>query len=261
MTTLNATIYSEQLMRKVNIFAVIPDKVETAFNKQTEKEEVVPFKTLYLLHGWSGHYMDWVHNSRIVEWAEEYNLAVIMPSGENGFYVDHPHHNNFGAFIGEDLVNVTRQLFPLSDKREDTFIGGLSMGGYGALRNGYVYGDTFSKIVALSSRVLSKEDNTFHDLTEDTPINRSLWPLIPSKTYRDLPDNMDTYALVKQAKNKPELYLACGTDDHLIRENEVFHNWLIQNGFDHEYREEPGDHNWDFWNTFLLDALPWLVEK
>lgn len=76
---------------------------------------------------------------------------MVMPSGDNAFYVDQPKgHNNYGEYIGQELVRLTRKMFPLSRKREDTFIGGLSMGGYGALRNGLKYSDTFGAVIALS---------------------------------------------------------------------------------------------------------------
>lgn len=72
------------------------------------------------------------------------NLAVVMPAGENAFYIDQPEMGTMhGKFIGEELVDITRRMFPLSRKREDTYIGGLSMGGFGALRNGLKYHDTF----------------------------------------------------------------------------------------------------------------------
>lgn len=79
------------------------------------------------------------------------NLAVVMPAGENAFYVDQPSIGAMhGQFIGEELVEITRKMFPLSRKREDTFIGGLSMGGFGALRNGLKYHDTFGAVICLS---------------------------------------------------------------------------------------------------------------
>lgn len=49
-----------------------------------------------------------------------------MPSGENRFYLDDEKSGElYGEFIGKELVEFTRKLFPLSDKREDTFIAGL----------------------------------------------------------------------------------------------------------------------------------------
>ena len=106
--------------------------------------QVKEYKTLYLLHGLLGNYTDWVTRTRIQEWAEAKNLVVVMPSGDNSFYVDQEVKNNdFGIFIGTELIEVTRKMFHLSNRRDDTFIAGLSMGGFGALRNGLKYYSKF----------------------------------------------------------------------------------------------------------------------
>lgn len=65
-----------------------------------------------------GNYTDWVTGTCIKRWAEEKNLAVVMPSGANMFYMDHPNANeNYSEFIGKELVKITRRMFPLSYKR------------------------------------------------------------------------------------------------------------------------------------------------
>ena len=142
MALLEVNFFSKALMRPVTMNVILPaDKV--FFEEETEEDEK-PFKTLYLLHGVMGNYTDWVTGTCIKRWAEEKNLAVVMPSGANMFYMDHPEVNeNYSEFIGKELVKITRRMFPLSHKKEDTFIAGLSMGGYGAIRNGLKYHDTF----------------------------------------------------------------------------------------------------------------------
>ena len=86
-----------------------------------------PFKTLFLLHGISGNHADWISETRIRNWAENHGIAVVMPSGYNAFYLDQPEvHNYYGRFVGQELVEVARRMFPLSTRREDTFIGGCS---------------------------------------------------------------------------------------------------------------------------------------
>jgi S-formylglutathione hydrolase FrmB len=95
-----------------------------------------PLKTLYLLHGYSGSHTDWLHFSRIRELADKHGIAVIMPAGENRFYLDNEDTDErMGEYIGKELVDFTREMFPLSKEREETFIGGLSMGGYGAIQS------------------------------------------------------------------------------------------------------------------------------
>lgn len=145
MAFIQVSFMSKTLMRTVPLQVILP--VDKFTFGQPEREEK-PFKTLYLLHGIFGNETDWVHGTRIQRWAEEKNLAVVMPAGENAFYVDQPSIGAMhGQFIGEELVEITRKMFPLSRKREDTFIGGLSMGGFGALRNGLKYHDTFGAVI------------------------------------------------------------------------------------------------------------------
>ena len=115
---------SESLYRTVNVNVILPaDKIVMPDQQDRKIERVKEFKTLYLLHGIFGSQVDWINGTNLQRWAEEKNLAVVMPAGENRFYVDHPvTHDYYGRFIGEELVNVSRAMFPLSTKKEDTFI-------------------------------------------------------------------------------------------------------------------------------------------
>ena len=136
MATIQVNFMSKSLMRTVDIQVILPvDKFDFF---EAVPPATKPFKTLYLLNGVFGDYHDWIKSTRIALWAEENNLAVVMPAGENMFYVDSPGIGTaYSTFIGKELVEITRKMFPLSSKCEDTFIGGLSMGGYGALYNGF----------------------------------------------------------------------------------------------------------------------------
>ena len=111
MALMEVNFFSKALMRPVTMNVILPvDKV--FFGEETE-EENKPFKTLYLLHGVMGNYTDWVTGTCIKRWAEEKNLAVVMPSGANMFYMDHPNANeNYSEFIGKELVkNYTKNSF------------------------------------------------------------------------------------------------------------------------------------------------------
>ena len=145
MAYLQINFLSESLCRQTILNAVVPVGGK-------------PFKTLYLLHGLYGNCMDWLANTRIAYWAEARNLAVIMPSADNSFYTDNEKSfAMYGEFFGRELVDVTRELLPLSHRREDTFIAGLSMGGYGAIRTGLKYHKTFGAIAGLSSALITDD--------------------------------------------------------------------------------------------------------
>ncbi|GEN51698.1 alpha/beta hydrolase [Alkalibacterium pelagium] len=258
MAVVTVSFQSRELMRSVQHKAIIPTSTKSLYDPDDAPEvEMKDLRTLYLLHGWDGSHEDWINNTRIIELATKYGIAVIMPSGENSFYVDHPNGNNYGKFIGEELIDETRKLFPLSKKRDDTWIAGLSMGGYGALRNGIYYSDKYSKIAAFSSRIRTSQDK--EDLSKVNPITQRTKAIIKGDSYKALPEDMDIKKLVNASDHLPELYIVCGTEDFLINENRKFHKWLDSKQIEHHYEEESGKHDWDYWNIYIERALEWLT--
>ena len=253
------TLFSEYLDKKVKFRAIVPTPGPS---KEADVETKAPLKTLYLLHGWNGNYEDWTYYSDILMLAEQNSLAVIMPDGENSFYSDHITGAQYGKFYQKELVEKTRFLFPLSDKREDTFVAGLSMGGYGALRVGLTCPETFGKIGALSSPIFYEglysqvETEEIGGLIVDTLL--SLFKKNPDGDFH--PDN-DIYKLVERADPMPDLYLACGQSDELLKLNEDFHQWLTARGIAHHYVTGPGEHLWPYWNEQLPLLLDWLLDK
>jgi len=265
MAHIHINLFSTCLMRTVSVNAFIPmDKIITPGMAAREKK---PFKTLYLLHGIFGNHNDWLNNTRVCTWAEERNLAIIMPSGENRFYVDNIcSGEKFGEFIGRELVAMTRELLPLSERREDTYIAGLSMGGYGAVRNGLKYHDTFACVAGLSSAfILDKIMGAGEDAPWFTH-RRSYYQSILGDLETIQGSDNDHKALVDMilaAKAKmPALYLGCGSEDDFIGCNRDFHEFLSERGVEHTWDEDPGGHTWDYWDEHILKVLNWLpLEK
>ena len=223
-----------------------------------------PFKTLFLLHGISGNHADWISETRIRSWAENHGIAVVMPSGYNAFYLDQPEvHNYYGRFVGQELVEVARRMFPLSTRREDTFIGGISMGAYGALRNGLKYCETFGSIVSLSSamiidsfdQVISSDglfflsrdflEHTFGDLSHVRDSDKDPARLAADLVYCDRP--------------RPRIFMTCGNQDPLAEANRMLAGRMRDTGLDVTYHEMTGGHDWEFWNAALPEALDWLL--
>jgi len=261
MALLQANFFSNSLSRQVTFNAVVPVGDFLLFG--APKREKKPLKTLYLLHGIFEDNTAWLANSRIAHWANARNLAVIMPSADNSFYVDNEKMGAmYGDFFGRELVEFTRQLFPLSDKREDTFIGGLSMGGYGAIRNGLKYHETFGAIAALSSAlVLEGAVNS----TDDTPTiigRRSYFEAVFGDLDKLLGSDNDPKALVSSLQNSgakiPDMYICCGTEDFLIEQNRDFRDFLQKENVPHTYVEGVGKHDWAFWDEYIAKVLDWL---
>ena len=261
MALIQMNFLSKELMRTVPVNVIVPaDKI--TFPGMPVREDK-PYKTLYLLHGIFGNYTDWVNGTRIQRFAEENDLVVVMPSGDNAFYVDQPAAmNNYGEFIGRELVEITRKIFPLSRKREDTYIGGLSMGGYGAMRNGLKYHETFGAIVALSSALIVEG---LPNRTNDTPNpieRRDYAEAMFGNLDEVLTSDKNPKYLVEQLKKEnaqfPAIYMACGQDDFLLGANKDFARFLEDNGVEATFEIGPGSHEWDFWDTYIKKAMDWL---
>ncbi|QVK17547.1 acetylesterase [Mycoplasmatota bacterium] len=259
MAVLDVNYYSNSLMRQVTYKAIIPTEgMKSNGNKS--------FKTLYLLHGVMGDYTNWITRTRVGQLAAQHGVAVIMPSGDNSFYVDQENStNNYGDFIGRELVEETRKLFPLSTKREDTFIAGLSMGGYGAIRNGLKYQETFGSIAGLSSAIIMDQVVASTDENEWIFKKRSYYKTIFGDLSKLKGSDKDLEALIKNIKEKnqimPRIYLACGTEDYLIENNRNYRDFLIKENVEHTYVESSGIHDWKFWDEYIEKVLIWLLNN
>ena len=195
------------------------------------------YPVLYLLHGVLGNYTDWVNGTRIQALANDNNLCVVMPSGDNKFYCDSDiSGDKYGKFIAEDLVNFTRDTFPLSHNREDTFIGGLSMGGFGSLVNGLRHPEIFGCITALSSALI--KEKILHAVEEpghDFFTKRQYETMFGVDRIEDYSGSVNDYEALadslKDAEVKPKIYMACGTEDSLFDANVAFKDRLIADGF------------------------------
>lgn len=261
MAYLQVNLLSRCLMRTVPVNVILPvDKL--VFPGQPEPEEK-PLKTLYLLHGIFGSYVDWVNGTRIQRYADENDLAVVMPSGDNAFYVDQAASNNFyGEFVGRELVELTRRMFPLSRKREDTYIGGLSMGGYGAMRNGLKYADTFGAIISLSGamhfeEMAERSGETGFFMTSGSYVD-ALFGDRTELREGDCNPKVLARRLHDSGKPIPRIYMACGDKDSLLPANNAMAEYLRQLGADITYEVGPGAHEWDFWDTYIKRAIEWL---
>lgn len=266
MALIQVNFVSNTLRRTVPLQVILPvDRLTDDWQSAKPKK----FKTLYLLHGIFGNYTDWVSGTRIQRWAQKYDIAVVMPSGDNAFYIDHPASGNFyGEFIGHELVDITRRMFPLSDKREDTFIGGLSMGGYGAVRNGLKYHETFGAIVSFSGALHFLDDPQL--LSDETdPVDRAFLESVFGPLEEAGKSDKNPSVLIDELGKKkaadpnlklPKVYISCGTEDDLLPSNRACRDRMLANGFQVTYEEGPGDHDWDFWDTYILKALQWLVQ-
>ncbi len=259
MAILSLEFDSVCLNRAVHVKVLLPaDNDENKPLKTLAK----PFKTLYLLHGMTGSQTDWLYKTEIDDLSRKYNLAVVMPAVENSFYIDKPvRREYFNRFVGEELVEFTRKLFPLSHSREDTFIGGLSMGGYGSALVGMTHSETFGAIISLSAAFIMEFLAKIKPGDVSTHMDYDYAVDVFGKPENVLGSAIDPKALAKKLVDAggalPRFYIACGKDDYLIEGNRDYSAYLSEIGFPHEYIEGEGVHNWDYWRLHIAESLRW----
>ncbi len=263
MAVFSVNFLSDSLGRTVPVQVILPtDKMSF----DGSGKPAGPFRTLYLLHGIIGDCGDWLKGTAIERFAMDRDLAVVMPSGENGFYVDQPWNCTlYSKFIGEELVDFTRRTFPLSDKKEDTFIGGLSMGGYGALYNGLKYAETFGSIIALSSALILDEDflqveeHPRYPSQSEEYKHSCFGPDLKEAVYGEKNPRTRVKMLKESGIPVPAIYMACGDKDGLYGKNLSFSEFLREEGIEHTFEVGPGfSHEWEFWDQYIRRALDWL---
>lgn len=245
---------------------LVVDYYADALGVQTRMHVLLPqrlaagkAKTLYLLHGMSDDEGTWMRRTSIERYAEEKGLAVVMPDGGLGWYTDMYRGLAWFKFISKELPALCRRFFPiLSDKREDTYIGGNSMGGYGALKCALRAPRTFSRVISLSG-ALDAADTAINNTV---PATRRYWEDVFGPAEDVSGSENDLFAAATALTDpalRPRIYMWCGTEDFLYAQNIRMRDHLRALGYDLTYEESPGDHQWKHWDKKIADALDWLL--
>ncbi|MBQ2659314.1 MAG: hypothetical protein IJF87_12185 [Erysipelotrichaceae bacterium] len=263
MALVRFNFLSRCLGRQVDVHAIIPtytnsrskEKIEDIYNRDQK------FKTVYLLHGFSGDCNDYITFTNIVRYAEDNQIAVIIPSGFNSWYFNYEPGEKNRSFIAEELLQVTRFMFPLSDRREDTYIAGLSMGAAGSAMIALAYPETYSKVYCMSGAPNFIDENTVTSTTgwfgEDENVYHSTKPSIIQKKKDTIEDAYFTAAEnICQGKPMPEFFMTIGDKDHLLGSATRFYEYLKELDYDVKMEIVAGyGHEWDFWDLKIREAL------
>lgn len=268
MALFQVNYLSEALARIVTFHIYLPNDTAAEFTVDNPHYER-PVKTLYLLHGFSGNTMDWIMGSDAMVISRKYNVAIVMPSGENSFYLDRKGTGNaYETFVAKELPDYIHKTYHLPREREHVMIGGLSMGGFGALRLGLKYNETFSAAFGLSSALIINDIVSYTKGEGDSSANfiadYDYYRIIFGDLGKVKESDVDPEYIVKKhlenGEKLPRIFMACGTEDFLIRENREFRDFLRESGVDFTYYESPGVHEWAFWNEYLEPAVLWGIE-
>ncbi|WP_124067311.1 alpha/beta hydrolase family protein [Clostridium sp. E02] len=264
MASMNCHYYSFCLKHTVDINVIIPTPEGNEQITSTSSKEAYPYEeglpVLYLLHGAFGDYSSWMRFSNIERYAQKHRCAVVMASAENSLYQDMYQGNKFFTFFTEELPELVKSLYPVSKKREDTYIAGLSMGGYGAWFLGLSKPEQYSKAASLSGAVNIAE--TYEGIKSETIDGPFPWNAVfqdPEKLAGSDADLMVLYDRCVKEGVVPDLYQACGTEDFLYEMNVKVRDKMKEKGANITYIEGKGGHNWDFWDKYIQDVLQWML--
>ena len=129
--------FSESLGMQTEVYVLLPQRgTEGQIGVNGTVPDTEKFRCLYLLHGLSDDHTIWMRRTSIERYADAYGIAVVMPCAAKSFYTDMKNGDAYYTFVAKELPARIRSTFNISGKREDNFVAGLSMGGYGALKIG-----------------------------------------------------------------------------------------------------------------------------
>lgn len=234
----------------------------TVFTPEVMKQP----RLLILLHGLTGNHAVWAVRTDLQALADKHGLVIALPDGARSFWLDQKVGLKWGTWVGSELPELLRSTLRVATSREDTFIGGLSMGGYGAFRAAFDYPQNFAGAISLSGALDVAEGafrgrhpdlyevgfgNPQHPRPEDNLVARAA--------------NRGAKPALTDAVPKPftpaevRYFAVCGEDDRLLEQNRRFKEAAAGADLNLEYREAPGQHNFRFWNEWLPVALDRVV--
>jgi putative tributyrin esterase len=257
MALLHVNFFSEVLGMCMNMDVILPQKTRGQIGMEGDRKEG-KYPVLYLLHGMSDDHTIWQRRTSIERYAAEYGIAVVMPAVHLSFYTDMKYGLKYWTFVSEELPQICREFFPnISDQREDTCVAGLSMGGYGAMKLGFLKSEHFAAAASLSGAV--------DMVSAATDKKAEVFGLIFGSVEEMEGTDNDLIAaatrLKESGKPLPRLYMWCGTEDFLYQDNQRMLKHLKELGIPVTYEESPGDHQWIYWDEKIRRVLEWMFHK
>lgn len=263
MAFIQLDCFSETLELSVNLNVILPqpasDKQIGMASAAADDATQRGHPTLYLFHGLSDDHTIWMRRTSVERYAAQRGLAVIMPAVNRSMYADTAFGHNYWAFVSDELPRLMRSFFPLSAAREDNFVAGLSMGGYGAFKLALARPGCFAAAASLSGVL----DAARFFSTDGVPDRNDLMGAVfgDPDAFRDTHNDLMYMArrLAAAQAEMPRLYQCCGTKDFLYDQNLTFRDHARGLGLDLVYHEHEGaDHTWDYWDARIADVIDWL---
>lgn len=268
MATMYIEHHSRMMCRNQNFWLILPEKLPAQFAAKNPHYARPP-KTLFLLHGYTGSSTDWLYHTPAANLSMKYNLAVVFVNGDISFYLDREATGmKYASYVGQELPDYLHATFGIANDAQDTLIGGNSMGGFGAIHTALTWPERFGGAFGLSTALVInalKDRRPEDDRTADMLFSNYAYYAETFGPTAEAPEtDKNPEVLIRKlkadGKTIPRLYMACGTEDFLIRENREFQEFLRKEEVPVRYEEGHGIHDWEYWNTKFETALRYLLE-
>lgn len=236
--TVNTT--SASMKKTIKAVVILPD----------DYKDVQALPVVYLLHGYSGNYADWITKAKGFEKAADlYQVIIVCPDGNNSWYWDSPVDSNFKyeTYVSKELVSWIDSKYKTIRNKKGRAITGLSMGGHGALYLALRHQDVFGAAGSMSGGV------------DIRPFPNNWDMALRLGKYADHPQNWEQYTVINMLNllqpNSLALIIDCGTEDFFFKVNENLHAQLLYRNIPHDYITRPGAHNWNYWTNAIQYQL------
>lgn len=206
---------------------------------------------VFLLHGLSDNCTGWCRYTAVERYARNYGVAVVMPEVQRSFYCDTASGMAYFQYIHEELPQLCARYFGLSTAPEKTYIMGLSMGGYGAMKCVLTSPGRYAGCGSFSG-AFRPADSALRGVLAQKELAAMFGETCQAG------EDSDLFALLKAGKELPPLYLSCGEEDALYPVNRELAAALKEAGADLRFDHRPGIHSWDFWDQSVADCFDYF---
>lgn len=220
---------------------------------------------VWLLHGTYGDHTDWVRKTNVERYAARKGVAVVMPSGLNSNY------SNWSScmtgydmydYLLRELMPMVHHWFPVSQRREDNFIAGLSMGGRGAIKLAVNAPERFGAAAILSASPRDFATFTPEFLAGGDPVAMRFAGMVENAGGIDafLASEENVWRIIDEraaSGELPRILFASGADDdYVMNDLRPFREHAAEIGLDAEFLIQDGyAHEWDFWDLAIREAF------
>ena len=255
MPIIHCNFYAQTLQNSTSVTVYLPlaKNADRGFMTLDEAYSKRPVKILYLLHGLHGSDTDWIRKTNVERYAEEAGVALVLPSVQHSFYCDMDCGLLYQQFITEELPRFIRFAFSLSSKRENTYIAGCSMGGYGAMKMALLRPEQYAAAFSFSGALSMEAICNLGGSSQQEALSH-----VFGKPEERTGGENDLFALAQKnkANNLPKLFFSCGSEDRLCYQMNVdFKAHLEQLAIPYQYEEAPVGHSWEFWDEQVKKAM------